>query len=802
MGSVSHKVLLLLAVWLCTAGLAFGQTGRRTLAGTVTDQEGKALPGVSVSAPGEDVKAVFTDRNGNFMISVPEDAPRLLFSCLGKQDLLEALTERSIINVKLADDAVVSTGDAVVATGVLRHGLSLPTRVWSGDSTVFVTREADWRTSLVGKIPGMLELPSLCVLDGIPLTSVQDLNQEDIAAVDALVGPAASALYSPYGADGALMLSTIGAGEGLRVSYTGNTTFSMPLQYSRRKAAFGSREGEYAFGYNTSHVASLYTGGQQISNYLSLGYTRWDGITPYNGYDRANVTLHPTAHLFGNKLHLSLLGMYMHTYEQESRDLITDRDLGRFQKDRFLAGGSLRWDAAPWLSLETRARTDNAFISDTLFVRRPNYFTPENTKWSHTYADALLDFHRQWGYYHPMSLNAVVGASWEDGPVYGSGLAAFGNLNIGLWNVLFLEGSAREDWITGAAPLFSPSAGASLVLTEIGKWKNPVLNLFKLRGVFSQTGLPDFRTQAWEAGSDFAFLMNRLRLSGTYYQRSTAYADVGLLDRQGLDLSFSFNLSLGSFDWNTGLIWGSEQSRWSGSRVQIGGYRGASVWLMDGRPAGELYVAGLETNADGTPTVTPSAGGGVMHRKPNDGTPDTLEYGGNVNPDWTASWHNRFTYENWSLDFLFTLSMGGKGVSLTQAAVDGLGTSPRALQAGNGGFYAAPADVTGPERDQYLVSFKHYWQTIAGTMPEDALGAYYQYDLTNLRLAELSLGYNLELPDIKWIDNIQLALVGRNLALLFCQAPFDPSMGFIDLYQPAAARNVGFSVKVNFARHE
>lgn len=802
----SHRVILLLATLLCSAGFSYGQAGRRTLAGTVSDQEGRALAGVSVLVPEEEEKAVQTDRNGHYMISVPEVAEQLQFSLPGMLELVEDISGRSIIDVRLAEDTLVSEGDVLVAPGVLRPSLSLTSRVWSGDSTAFVTREANLLTGLYGKIPGLQSAPSQYLLDGIPLDSVQDLNQEDIAAVGALVGPSASALYSPHAADGVLMLSTRSAGEGLRATYTGTASYSMPLQYCQRRSAFGSREGEYAaLAYTTSHVVSLFTGGRQLSNYFSAGYTRWEGITPYNGYDRANVTLHPTAHLLGNKLHLSLLGMYMHTYEQESRDLVTSRNLARFQKDRFLAGGSLRWDATPWLSLNARARTDNAYISDTLFVRRESFFAPDELKTTRNFADVLADFHRQWGRDRQLAVNAVLGGSWEKNPLFGTDYSAFGNLNVGLWGLFFLEGSAREDWITGHKPLFSPSAGASLVLTEIGKWKNPVLNLFKLRGSYANTGLPMQRTSSWEAGADLAFAMNRLRLSGTYYQAGTTFEGYGIMENRGLDISGTFKLDIGDFNWTADISWVRNLSRvasWTSPYERIGGTSGASVWLVEGRPAGELYVAGLKTNADGTPYVTPSADGGVMHREPNDGTPDTMQYAGNVNPDWTASWRNRFSWRNWSLDFLFTWIKGGTGVSLTQAAMDGMGLSPRAVAAGNGGFYAAPAGVTGPERDRYLVSFRQYWDTIAGLTPEDALGAFYLYDLSHLRLSELSLGYYLQIPDISWLDGIHLSLVGRNLALLFCQAPFDPAQGAIDLYQLPSSRNVGFSIKVNFAHHE
>ena len=237
MSRFSHRVVLLLAAWLCAAGLSYGQSGRRTLAGTVTDQAGNALVGVTVLVYEEEDKAVRTDRNGHYMISIPDVAEQLLFSLPGMQELEEVIDGRSIIDVRLAEDTLESEGDVLAAPGVMRPSLSLSSRVWSGDSTAFVTREANLLTGLYGKILGLQRAPAQFLLDGIPLDSVQDLNQEDIAAVGALVGPSASALYSPHAADGVLMLSTRSAGEGLRASYTGTASSSMPLQYCQRRSA-------------------------------------------------------------------------------------------------------------------------------------------------------------------------------------------------------------------------------------------------------------------------------------------------------------------------------------------------------------------------------------------------------------------------------------------------------------------------------------------------------------------------------------------------------------------------------------
>jgi hypothetical protein len=82
----------------------------------------------------------------------------------------------------------------------------------------------------------------------------------------------------------------------------------------------------------------------------------------------------------------------------------------------------------------------------------------------------------------------------------------------------------------------------------------------------------------------------------------------------------------------------------------------------------------------------------------------------------------------------------------------------------------------------------------------------YVYDATNLRLQELSLGYTLP---AKWFNDavkINLSVVGRNLWMIYCKAPFDPeataSTGTyyqgLDYFMQPSQRSFGFNVKVQF----
>ena len=83
----------------------------------------------------------------------------------------------------------------------------------------------------------------------------------------------------------------------------------------------------------------------------------------------------------------------------------------------------------------------------------------------------------------------------------------------------------------------------------------------------------------------------------------------------------------------------------------------------------------------------------------------------------------------------------------------------------------------------------------------------YVYDMTNIRLAELSIGYDIPINRwVKWIKGAHVSLIGRNLLMFYCKAPFDPeatsSTGTyfqgIDYFMQPSQRNIGFSVNLKF----
>ena len=417
-------------------------------------------------------------------------------------------------------------------------------------------------------------------------------------------------------------------------------------------------------------------------------------------------------------------------------------------------------------------------------------------------------------------------------------------------------------------PIFYPSVGLSAILTDIFGIQSDYLTFAKVRASYAEVGNPinrfittptypvtagvpqtntwaaadDFRperTKSWEVGADVRLFKSKLQINATYYNastydqvftpvipgsstNSTLYVNAGRIDNRGIELAGQFTQNLGPVEWQTNLIYTRNinkivkllDTEYNGipirsTEVPVGGSSGAKLWLTEGGQVGDLYVSGLKTDEHGFIWTSPT-GAGVTPAK-HDGTPATMMYAGNTAPVWTGSWRNQFSWNGITASALITARVGGVGVSLTEAALDAYGMSVRSAESRDNG--GVPLNVVGDLSDKQLsllrTGSQQYYQTISGGNGQDALGAYYVYSMTNVRLAEVSLGWQVPVKRfVPWIEELNVSVVGRNLAMLYCKAPFDPEQvstagnysAGIDLFMMPSTRNIGFSVKVKFGQ--
>ena len=339
-------------------------------------------------------------------------------------------------------------------------------------------------------------------------------------------------------------------------------------------------------GYNTQNSVGLSFGDDNSSTWLSAAAVGAQGVVPGNAYGRYNFTAHHTADLLEGRLHVSVLGMYMkvseenmtaggqyynpliplylmspgddlHKYAIYERynsergfktqywswgDLnldmqnpfwIVNRNTFSTGKDRFLLGGSLKYDITPWLDLTARARTDYTDILSeqknyasslgTFAGAKGRYFYNEYLT-QQTYADVLLNARKTFG---AVSLQGTLGAAVEDYSFRGTKTAGdligvpnlftlanmqpnrdfvketvgdqtqsvFATAQLGWNNAVFVDATIRSDWSSALAkqgekvkPIVYPSVGVSAVITDLLDMESSVLPFAKVRASYAQVG--------------------------------------------------------------------------------------------------------------------------------------------------------------------------------------------------------------------------------------------------------------------------------------------------------------------------
>ena len=91
--------------------------------GTVTDESGEPLPGVTVRLKGSNTVGTITDFDGNYTLDIPDDAqnPVLIFSFVGFLEQEVPVNNRSVIDVQLASDVKALEEVVVVGYGTQRR---------------------------------------------------------------------------------------------------------------------------------------------------------------------------------------------------------------------------------------------------------------------------------------------------------------------------------------------------------------------------------------------------------------------------------------------------------------------------------------------------------------------------------------------------------------------------------------------------------------------------------------------------------------------------------------------------------
>ena len=250
--SKKHIFLML----FITLGMLFGVSQamfaqgaqKQQVTGTVTDEAGEPLIGVTVIENGASVGAI-TDLDGNYSLEAAPNAT-LTFSYVGYLTQNVKLGGRSNLNITLKEDNALLDEVVVVGYGIQRKSDVTGALTRVNEEQLNNRPVSNAFEALQGKAAGVdittSERPGtvgsilirgsrsinasnspLYVVDGIPVNDgIDNLNPRDIEAIDILKDASSTAIYGSRGANGVVLITTKRGKEGkLQLTYSGSMTF-------------------------------------------------------------------------------------------------------------------------------------------------------------------------------------------------------------------------------------------------------------------------------------------------------------------------------------------------------------------------------------------------------------------------------------------------------------------------------------------------------------------------------------------------------------------------------------------------
>lgn len=235
----SWTILLFMLVWIGTTSIAFGQTKKVT--GSVQDQKGEGIPGVSISIKGDANRGTTTDGTGKFNLIGVDNKTILKFSSVGFESQEIAIGSRVNLEIILNESSANLDEVVVVGYGVQKKA-NMTGAVSTVDSKMIENRPTtSLQSALQGTSPGLIitrtngqpgneglgisirgattangSVDPLIILDGVTVPSVtlQTMNQNDIESISILKDAAAAAIYGAQAAGGVILISSKKGKEG------------------------------------------------------------------------------------------------------------------------------------------------------------------------------------------------------------------------------------------------------------------------------------------------------------------------------------------------------------------------------------------------------------------------------------------------------------------------------------------------------------------------------------------------------------------------------------------------------------
>ena len=335
---VLKKQLMLTVTLLCYSLIGWAQSQFGNLSGTVTDESGMPLVGVSVVIKGTN-KGVATDFDGKYSLTdVPKGAV-LQFSSVGYQTT-DVKANNSQLNIKLAEatqnlDEVVVVGYGTQKKGDVTTAItSVKTKDLEQRPIISAAQAIQGRAAgiqvvqpngapgagLAVRIRGNTSISAsndpLYVVDGIPVQDISSIAPNDIESMQVLKDASSAAIYGSRAANGVVLITTkqgkrnepkvsvntyIGVSEIAKKIPSLNTQQYYELMNETKAVATATLAGltdktdwykeTFRAGFTQNTQLSVSNASDNTKYYLSAGHTKEDGIIRSSFFERYNVRL-------------------------------------------------------------------------------------------------------------------------------------------------------------------------------------------------------------------------------------------------------------------------------------------------------------------------------------------------------------------------------------------------------------------------------------------------------------------------------------------------------------------------------
>ena len=339
--------------------------------------------------------------------------------------------------------------------------------------------------------------------------------------------------------------------------------------------------------------------------------------------------------------------------------------------------------------------------------------------------------------------------------------------------------------------------------------------------------------KSWEAGFDIRFFNNRLGLDAAWYKTnatrqllnlpmdpfsgySSRKVNAGNIQNEGVEISLNGLI----LDNPKGLSWNSTAQFSLNRNKIIDLYPGVTLYdiktldaiqivAVQGSYYGDIYGQTFQRVEDkNDPNYSKIIVG-------EDGLP-LITTGkskvGNQSPDWMLGWTNSFSYKGFNLSFLMDFRIGGDLYSATASNLYTRGNAAGTVVNGERQDFIVPNSVVqtpnGYTENKVPVTHQNYWERI-GSTGNYGLPEMYTYDATNIRLRNITLGYDFNKAMLKNtpFQRLRLSATCNNVWMIHYNLPgIDPesvsatntnATGFENGAAPTS-RSFTFNVTVGF----